>query len=423
MGAGEFVKITKKIKEEVCGEEYKNKNKKNKKDFTRNRKVGFYETCMLVLESCKKGMRSAIKDFMKATGAEYQCYSNAAFCKARQKVKPEAFHEIMKMAADGFYEELQAKTFEGYRIFAIDGSDLNLPNTEETMEVFGSQPYQHCHQVQAILSMMYDVLNHIVLDVRIGKALGNERKLALEHLQEYDKYKGEKAIITADRGYPSEELIEALENQGAYYVIRANKNEFWKEIRDIKGTEDTCIERVCKNKKTLKVRVLTIKLSDEKDEILITNLFDENLGVDFFKEVYKLRWKIETNYNLIKNQMQLENFSCILPDCILQDIYAQMVLLNLAACLEADCDDEIAKINKEGDRKYPVVINRAVCVSELKNSVIELFWASPRKQTKIFNNIRKVMLKNLTVIRDGRFFPRDNPKHYSLKFPGNYKAI
>ena len=113
-------------------------------------------------------------------------------------------------------------------------------------------------------------------------------------------------------------------------------------------------------------------------------MFDTNLDADFFKEVYRLRWKIESNYNLLKNQMQLENFSSILSDCILQDIYAQTFLLNLAACLETECNDDIDKINESGRRKYPVTVNRTVCISELSDSVIELFWASSRKKDKIF---------------------------------------
>lgn len=422
MSGKTFVSVMHGVSEKIQKEEFKIRNRKSQKDFTRERKAGMFETFMLVLRSSKKGMRKAIESFMEATSAEYQSYSKAAFCKARQKIKPEAFIEIMKYTAEQFYEEGPVKTLKGYRIFAIDGSDLNLPNTEELMKEYGSQPYNHAPQVQAMLSMMYDALNHIVLDVRIGKALGNERKLALEHIKEYDKYKGEKAIITADRGYPSEELIQALEKQGANYVLRTNKKEFWREVRDAEPKEDTCIVRKCKDGQVLKVRIIRVKLSDKTEETLLTNMFDTNLDAEFFKEVYRLRWKIESNYNLLKNQMQLENFSSVLPDCILQDIYAQMILLNLAAGLEADCNSDVEKINHSGKRKYPVAVNRAVCLSELKDWVIELFWASPRKQKQIQKHIRSVMMNNLSEIRDGRSFPREI-KHCALKFHINYLTI
>lgn len=418
-----FVKTMGKVKSEIQEEGYKEKNKKKPEDFTRERKINFYQTCVLVLETAQKGMRKAIKEFMKTTNVEYENYSKAAFCKARQKVKPEAFLGITELVAKDFYQEYPVKTQNGYRILAIDGSRLNLPNTEENMERFGGQSNQQGQQAQAILSLLYDVLNHVVVDARVGKAFGNERELAKEHLDEYEKYKDSKTIITADRGYPSEDMIEAFEKHGVYYVLRTNKNEFWKEIKDVKDKDDICIERKCKDKQTLKVRVITVKLSDDTEETLLTNMFDTNLDVDFFKEVYRLRWKIESNYNLLKNQMQLENFSSILSNCILQDIYAQTFLLNLAACLETECNDDIDKINESGRRKYPVTVNRTVCISELSDNVIELFWASSRIKDKIFKHIQEVMMKNLTVIRDDRSFPRDSSNHPALKFHNNYGTI
>ena len=418
-----FVKITENMKRKMQSEEYKNSSRRQEQDFTRNRKIGLFETCMMILKSSKKVMRSTIESFLKETKAEYHDISKAAFCKARQKIKPEAFKEIAEFTAEEFYREYPAKTLNGFRIFAVDGSVLNLPNTEETLAEFGSQKNQWSQQVQIHLSMLYDVLNHTVLDTIARKADDNERVMASEHLEKYEKFKGEKAIVVFDRGYPSEKLIQEMDNRGVYYIIRTDKAGFWKQITNNKNKPDAIITRKCKNGKELTVRVITIGVTESVQEILLTNLFDSKLDVDFFNQAYHLRWKIESNFNLMKNQMQLENFSGVLPICILQDIYAQTILLNLAACLEAECNHDVDEINAGGERKYPLAVNRSVCISELKDNVIELFWASPKRKERILRRIRSVMLKNLSEVHDNRHYPRDNPKHPSCKYHNNYRAI
>ncbi|MGE4283013.1 MAG: hypothetical protein AB7G87_04755 [Clostridia bacterium] len=59
---------------------------------------------------------------------------------------------------------------------------------------------------------------------------------------------------------------------------------------------------------SFKLRCVRIKLEAE-DEILITNLTLEEMGLEELKFLYNKRWGIETNYNLLKNVLELENFT------------------------------------------------------------------------------------------------------------------
>lgn len=61
----------------------------------------------------------------------------------------------------------------------------------------------------------------------------------------------------------------------------------------------------------------------------MTNLTPEEFSAAALKEVYRLRWEIETAYNVLKNRMNLEEFSGIRERLILQDIYCTIWLYNL----------------------------------------------------------------------------------------------
>ena len=50
---------------------------------------------------------------------------------------------------------------------AIDGSKAEVPNSKENRETFGNSGNQHSKtgQVRALVSGMYDILNHFYLDI------------------------------------------------------------------------------------------------------------------------------------------------------------------------------------------------------------------------------------------------------------------
>ena len=365
-----------------------------------------------------------MKEFKKVDS-----YSDSAFCQARQKIRYEAFQEIYEIVGYGFYEEADYKQlYNKYRVWAIDGSDINLPNTEKVLQEFGSEPFKHGLQAQSLVSIIYDVLNHVVIHAVMAPHNANERTLALEHLSILDKFKTstngtyQKELLLMDRGYPSEGVISALQSLGYYFVIRSNKKEFWREVRDV-CTSDAVIQRTSASGEQLVVRVVEIPLENGKSETLLTNIMDKDFTISTFSEIYHMRWGIETNYDILKQVLQVENFSGISPLCIRQDFYATIFLINLLACLEVDSAYEIEKINSSREYKYQYKMNVTRTLSTLKESVIALVvTASPAKGKKIFQYIQSELKQTLVPVRPGRSSPR-KVAHPALKFPQNKKTI
>jgi hypothetical protein len=82
--------------------------------------------------------------------------------------------------------------------------------------------------------------------------------------------------------------------------------------------------------------------ADGSTEVLITNLWEEEgHPVSQFKELYFMRWGIETNISLQKNIMQLESFSGLSVAAVEQDFYATVFMANLHSALIKDAQQTV----------------------------------------------------------------------------------
>lgn len=400
------------VYEKLQDQAFKETYRMQSKDFTRNRKLSFFEIMLLILRSSKKSLHACIDTFLKEVRCGVDSYSKAAFCKARQKIHPDAFKELFTLTVEQFYREVPYKRYRGYRLLAMDGTDLNLPNTPELLELYGSEPFFNGPQVQSQCSCLYDVLNHVILDGIMDVHNASERTLALTQLEKLEN--GD--LLLLDRGYPSEQLMLAMEEKGIRYLMRCNKKEFFREVRKV-TVPDAVVARKSKEKE-LTFRVITVALEGKK-ETLLTNIMEEDFTVEDFRHLYSLRWGIETKYNDLKNKLQLENYSGVNAICIQQDFYASLFLSNAMAFLEADCAEEIAKWNAGEKKKYEYQLNRARTIELLRESFVELVITnSPRKRKKLYKHIQKQLQQSLLPIREGRTYPRHR-KHPALKFPSN----
>ncbi len=84
------------------------------------------------------------------------------------------------------------------------------------------------------------------------------------------------------------------------------------------------------------IQALASCLYDTLNGILLSNIFDDDFTPEDFKELYHLRWGIETKYDDVKNKLKSESFSGTGPLAIRQDFFATMFLNNLASIMIAE---------------------------------------------------------------------------------------
>ena len=77
------------------------------------------------------------------------------------------------------------------------------------------------------------------------------------------------------------------------------------------------------------LRIVTITTNNGEKYSFLTNIPQEELSTKEIGEIYKLRWRIETNYNTMKNRIYIENYSGKRRICIEQDIYSKFIKFNI----------------------------------------------------------------------------------------------
>lgn len=398
-----FTTISSLLEEKINDKEYINRSKKRETDFSRNRKLSFADYMVLLLKRSKKGLQPALNEFCRETKTFATEYSKQAFSKGRERIRPEAIQELFEDTVAGFYSTATYKTLKGYRVSAIDGTDYNLPYTDQLMEKFGSEKFAHnLVQVQALGSCLYDVLNGYLIDATLERFDANERVCAKNHLQKLVQLRTDKELVLFDRGYPSAELLCFMEENNIKYLMRCTKENFFREIRDFSGTDGYVVRQTIE-KKNLEIRVLCY----ENGYTLITNLGCEEFSKEELYDLYHKRWAIETKYNDIKNKMKIEQFSGISSIAIYQDFWATMTLSNLASALEFDATLMFEKNRKKSSHLRKKQINRAVLLNALKDEFVWIFaHPSKRKRKQIVSRITKQISKSLIDIVPNRHFPR-----------------
>lgn len=410
------------LKKSLC-QEIENLNKikslfleNSETDFTRERKLSFIS----VVETVITLEAGSLKDeLLKKFDYSLETPTSSAFIQARDKIKVDAFRHLF----DKFNDRTRTiKTINGYRLLAIDGSELPIDNTiydEETTEIRHggkNQPYSAFH-----LNALYDLLEYTYDDLIIqGEAMKDERDAFCELV---DRYDGKKAIFIADRGYESYNGFEHVVKSGNKYLIRVKdihsmtsmarslgpftSDEFDIEVKRILTLRNTNeikehpeIYKYCPknmhfdymdkehNSYEFSCRVVRFKLSDDSYETIITNLSKDEFDSSMIKHLYHIRWGIETSFRELKYAIGLNALHSKKRNLIKQEIYAQMILYNL-------CQRIVTKTKvPKSKTKYEYQLNYTRAIHIIREFI--------KKKTGAATPVDNLIVKELLPIRPGR---------------------
>ena len=310
--------------------------------------------------------------------------SAPALIQRRRKLKAEIFREILcRFNETRPTEEL----LKGYHLFAIDGSDFPLVAKEDSKYYVGYTKQKYNGEISKAISLlhghfMYDVLNKQFIDCLMTPKKGEgcgERAAAIKMMY---RCKSKNSIVIMDRGYIGFNTIEHCNRSGMKYVIRADSKFAKEEISKLPdkpcfrrmklflSTKQTNENKAKKNfhwlnrgvtswdfedDYTLEFNVYKFKINDEdgndKWEILVTNLFPWDFRIDEMKELYHMRWGIETAFNALKHAVCAINFHSYKDKYIEQEFYARLIFYNLAERIALNA------VVKKKDTKYDYIVN------------------------------------------------------------------
>ena len=384
--------------------------------FSRSGKLSFPNLMYFVLQSTHNSISinySRMLDSFLPSSMPF--VSKQAISKARQGISHEAFMELFRLSVSCFYQSRHnLSAWNGFRIYAVDGSTIQIPESDENSLVFGGNPNKTGKlSPLASVSVLYDILNDILVDVTLHPYRYNERKAAKEHMKFLPDISN--VIILFDRGYPSEEMFKFLHTRGIQFLMRVPKT-FKKAVfnkPDVLFTYPASQECA-----SLTLRSIHFRLEDNSTEYLVTNLMSDQMQADDFRLLYRLRWGVESKYRELKNRLEIEAFNCIKPVSIRQEFFAAMFLSNLAAILKKDADSEII-VSAENKHKYQT--NRSYILNRIKSNIIFLLKASLHKCSRMIRQIEESSVKVLSIIRPDRKFGRYR-KHTRRRYYNHLKS-
>ena len=387
--------------------------------FSRKRKLSFSNTVHFICSALRKSISSEIDNFIEEhTYLNFPNITKQAFSKAKQNISPEAFNELCRLFVEKFYSlKKNLNTWNGFNILAIDGTSLQVPDTEECGEYFGLSSNQNkTRTAVATASALYDVLNDIIVDARITKYKTSERYMAKQHIEVLvNRIPSKNSIVIFDRGYPSYDMFDYLNDKGLLFLMRVSTS--FKLVQSI-DSDDSILEYKLKGE-TKKVRVLKIKLSEDVTEVLVANIYDEKITTIEFKELYFLRWGVESKYKELKSSIKIEEFSGTKPIAIEQDFYTSIYLSMIAALIKKDADAAIANDNKDKYLNSTYQSNRNFILGQVFKRIIKLLVKS-RLRNKILESILEKSIKIRSQVRCNRSCERKkkHPRkkhHYNIK--------
>jgi hypothetical protein len=217
----------------------------------------------------------------------------------------------------------------------------------------------------ALASMIYDVLDDYIIHASINPCIASERQAALNHLKIIENlgiYKN--SVIVFDRGYYAEWFFRYCTANNHPCVMRLKER--LKIAQAPHGDFITILPGNPKeNTDNVKIRVIAVPLESGESEYLATNIFSENFTAEMFKELYFLRWPVESKYYELKYRIYIEEFNGASSNAIRQEFFINLLISNLASLIKNAADDEIDNKANPGN-KYRYQANRTFIIGRLK---------------------------------------------------------
>ena len=401
----------------ILGSAFKTLHRWTGHAFTRVRSLTFEVVLVMVLRKSVKSLQNVVNEAMSWLGIG--TVTASAYSQARYKLKHTAFIELnQKAVVETVYGDGDYKRFWGFRIVAVDGSKIVLPDTEDVCAEFGTIAYAggktaaiEGERPYALASVLYDVLNRVALDAVLGRAAAYEVDLCvaqLAHTRPGD-------LLLLDRNYPSYRMLAELARHRREYAVRCSAASFAQARRMLKGegpdsliaTLTPCAGQAAEVKAlglaaSIRVRFVRVLLATGEFEVLVTSLLDAaEYPVEGFLELYGLRWGIESFYGLIKTRLELENFTGNGAEAVRQDFHATVYLSGLESILTAPAQ---ATLDAK-EVRHPQTVNRAVSFNAIKNAAFDLL-VGDLETGPLLEKLTALFLTNPCLDREGRNPPR-----------------
>lgn len=334
-------------------------------DFTRDRKITF-DTLLHFQISMESG--SVNHELLKYFNFDAGTPSLSAFYQQRAKLSDDVFQKLFYNFNTHFKPKSLLKG--RYQLLACDGSGFTFTrNPKDTESYYNPSGRSEKGYNQMYLVPLYDLLNKVYTDAVIQPMRKRNEFAALyELIDRHTPCSGTIPVFIADRGFHAYNVFaHAIEND-AFFVIRATDTKMKRLLGSDLPKEETFDIRVTRHltrshskKKYLypesadqyryicqkvafdyfpaegygeyeiSLRVIRFPIGNGTYENIITNLPENEFHAEEIKEIYCLRWGIETSFCTLKHAIATVNFHSKSRQMITHEIWARLILYNFCS--------------------------------------------------------------------------------------------
>ncbi len=398
------------------------------KDFTRNRICTMPNIIMNLITAENHSLNRELFSYYKSLKTKVP--TKSAFIQARSKLKPEAFQYLLNEFNNAFPF---AKTFCGLHLIACDGTDSNIPALAEDGDSFISYNSGKGGYYQNHLVACYDLLEKRYTDAILQPRKKMKESQACCQLVDHNPVPG-KCLFIMDRGFFSMNLLAHVQENDQFFLLRVKElsskespfkflylpdcDEFDIPVRFIVTRssglyrKDPSLYKYMRGGKyfdfidpldlhaqyLLSFRLIKLKLSENSFEYLVTNLPD-HFAISVLKDLYHLRWGIETSFRFLKYNIAMSFFHSIKRVFICQEIFSRLILYNFCSLAVACADPPVSRHPCHINFSNAVYMCRSFLIVPLSRSVFYRYLCSDtvpvRPDRSYIRKIQSQVLKPL----------------------------
>lgn len=340
--------------------------KQSAPDFTRTRKLPFARLVVLLLSLAasgkSKGVDTKSGEFFRAARRsglwpDASPVHRSGLTRARAKVPWAVFENLLGRAVGLAYKlwpRDPAFLWHKMSVFAIDGSKVDLPATQELREEFDPHSGLHRegkgHFPQCLVSTALDVFRRLPVARSVVSIHDSEREQAKELLASIPAGN----VLLFDRGYPSYELIAHLRTHySGYFIFRCPAANTFPAVEAFvrSGDREGFIVITPSNKylkrlggkqrkraSLIQLRILRLVHADGTISVLLTNLLNQGqFPAREIIDLYFRRWAVESHYRDEKVVLEIEKFHGKTSNSIRQELFATAIMAVIARTLMVVC--------------------------------------------------------------------------------------
>ncbi len=369
----------------------------------------------------------------------------SSLCAARKKLDESIFLCANRRILAAYAQERSSYRWRGHRLFAVDGTKINLPRA--LVRCGYPTPNKDAHYPQGLGSCLYELRSQLPFDFDLVSH-ADERRCAQKHL---DTLKSNDVVVY-DRGYYSYPLLHRHCTTGIHAIFRLQQSSSSVIQKFFVSNETDVIVTISPSPRTktdirkrhpdldivpLKMRLLKYEISGSTlclgTTCLGTTLIEpyQQYPLQDFMDVYHSRWGIEELYKVSKQIFEIEDFHAKTERGVKQELFAHAVLVTMnrlfahRSDLQLNGEAQAPEQTDEGqssEGSLKIQTNFKNCIHVLERNFEELLLLKDKVKAAVQRTFNSIV-RQYQKVRPNRSFPRISRKPGSRWRPAKEKRV